>query len=235
MTESDERATTDGLITDRSASRSVYAFDGGPQSVTKLARDSEVAIDFVIGMCVLQTLMLGLFLFVPDRLPEWAYDLNTPHSYLGSTMDELVFLCGGIAFILIGRFTYRAMKNLHTIRSPTATMAPGWTIGWHFVPIANFFQPAIGMSQIYHGSHEIVGEKSRESSPIPLWWVSYLVVNLPVALAVAIGADPVLYFALALVTLVLSVIAGVTLIRIIRRIGERQELFLNGGAAAVFD
>jgi Domain of unknown function (DUF4328) len=235
MSEAVENATTGSEMPDRGVAVAGHAFEGGPRSVTTLARDSEIAIGFTIGMCVVQALLLGLFLFVPGQLPQWAYDLNTPDSAFGSTMDELVLLCGAIAFILIGRFTYRAMKNLHTVGSRTAKMAPIWTIGWHFVPIANIFQPAIGMSQIYHGTHEAVGEQSRDNSPIPLWWIAYLVVNFPVALAIGIDAEPPLYFALAFATLVLSIIAGVTLIRIIRRVSERQEMLLHGGAVTVFD
>lgn len=75
----------------------------------------------------------------------------------------------GITFL---RWIYRANKNLHILSSVPMAFSPGWSIGWYFIPIANFFKPYQAMKEIWLVAHR-GGEKSIEI--LGLWWFLWLV------------------------------------------------------------
>ena len=51
---------------------------------------------------------------------------------------------------------------------------PGWSIGWFFIPIANFWKPYRVMREIWDVSHR---SKITDSSLVGLWWGFWLVSN----------------------------------------------------------
>ena len=179
--------------------------------------------------------LLGAFLVFSNYLPMFMF------SQSGANLN--VVLAGGglytvvtiFAFFFACRFTYRTMRNLHTIRSPVAEISPVWSVGFYFIPFANLVMPANAMSQIYHGTYEAVGEKSRHASPIPLWWAAWLLQGIPGAIpdnTEMVGIPAFLFYA---GSSALGIIAAVMLIRMGSRIAQRQELLKHGGIAHVFD
>ena len=140
-----------------------------------------------------------------------------------------------IAFFCSGRFIYRSMRNLHSIGSPEVKISPGWSVGFYFIPIMNLFKPAIAMSEIYHGSHQAVGEASRHKSPIPYSWTCWLFMDAPEFVADRAGLTGVDAFALYALTTTLGIAAAVFLIRMGHRIAVRQERLQRSGAALIVD
>lgn len=78
---------------------------------------------------------------------------------------------------IIGLWTYRAMKNLRAMGYKT-TVSPGWTIGWHLVPIACTLMPFRGVAQIWRG---YIGGAPTGDDQLPVsmrfWWASWLLGN----------------------------------------------------------
>jgi hypothetical protein len=79
--------------------------------------------------------------------------------------------------IVIGRWTYRAMKNLRSMGYET-TVSPGWAVGWHFIPIALLWMPFRGMAQIWRGSvHGAPIGEAKLPSSMRIWWACWLFGN----------------------------------------------------------
>jgi len=80
-----------------------------------------------------------------------------------------------VCFVLVGRFTFRAMKNLHIANAADADMSPTGTILWHFVPIAFLFKPYSGVAQIWRGSDNLSGETDDVPGIMSLWWAGWII------------------------------------------------------------
>jgi len=210
--------------------------NGRTRSVAAFARYARIGLIFWCIQLALQAVMLAGFYFAPTRMPGVFYEIGGSESLnLAILSDWLIFATAITSFVLVGRFTYRAQKNLFTIHSPVAKMAPGWTVGWYFIPIAAIWQPAIGMSQIYRGSYAAVGEKVPEGSPIRIWWGAWLLMNVPDWFTTVWSDSAVMQYALLLASIGLSIVAAVFLMRILSEVAEKQDLLQRGGVANVFD
>lgn len=206
----------------------------GPRSAMGLFNAMRLSLIAYIVIEAVWRAILFLYLLVPGILPDFMY-APADADFTPVVLIGLVYLgITIIAFFFTCRFTYRTMRNLHTINSPAAEISPVWAVGSYFVPFINLAVPAMAMSQIYHGTHEAVGEKSRDASPIPVWWTCWLLSNIPEAIAERLTLEPLMAFGLYLASGVLGVIAATSLIRMGQRIAERQELLKHGGVANVF-
>lgn len=86
----------------------------------------------------------------------------------------IVFLWSAV---VIGRWTYRAMKNLRAVGYETS-VSPAWTVGWHFIPVALLWMPFRGMAQIWRGSiHGAPTGNNQLPTSMRLWWASWLIGN----------------------------------------------------------
>lgn len=83
-----------------------------------------------------------------------------------------------VAYIINGRWIYRASSNA-AIRVPSAErISPGWAVGWYAVPIANLWKPYTAMKQIWAAS---VGGGKLESPTPPwftIWWLSWIALGI---------------------------------------------------------
>jgi len=210
--------------------------DGKTRSVAGFSRYARIGLILWCVQLALQAVMLAGFYFAPTRLPGVFYEIGGSESLnLAILSDWLIFATALTTFILVGRFTYRAQKNLFTINSPFAKMSPGWTVGWYFIPIAAIWQPFMGMSQIYRGSYAAVGEKVPEGSPLPIWWGAWLLMNVPDWFRTAWAASAMMQYALLIASIALSMTAAIFLMRILADVAEKQTLLQGGGVANVFD
>lgn len=94
-----------------------------------------------------------------------------------------VFL--GVTFL---RWIYRANKNLHVLSSGPMTFSPGWSVGWYFIPIANFFKPYQAMKEIWTIAHR---RAPSGDSILGWWWFLWIVSNFlgRIALKLALRAE----------------------------------------------
>ena len=210
--------------------------DGKTRPVGIFARYARILLIVWCVELLLQSGMVAGLLFAPSSMPGPFYEIGGDERMnLAVLSDWLILLTGIAAFVLVGRFTYRAQKNLFTIGSPHAKMAPGWTVGWYFIPFANFWMPVMGMSQIYRGSQAAVGDKAGAGTLLAVWWGSWLFRGVPSWLAGIWSDSLMMVFLLLMASAVLSIVAGVSLIRIISDVDARQEMLGRGGVATVFD
>ncbi|MEO1323410.1 MAG: DUF4328 domain-containing protein [Pseudomonadota bacterium] len=219
-----------------------HAFIDGPRSVTGLSRWAVYLLAAFIFAeliwCLVSSLLIWLYL--PSTVVPFT------QTQLAS-IDNFIVVSGLIhtllfwsAAILVMRFTFRAMKNLHTIGSNFAEMSPAWAVGWYFVPFANLWQPAKGMSQIYNGTFTAVGESLPGESRIAIWWTFWVISNIATNISMRIsGFDNmgagVASFSFDLASSLFGLLSAWALIRLIRPTAEKQELLKHGSFAQVFD
>lgn len=208
--------------------------DGVARPIGGLAEAARTALIVFVVAVVAQTGILGAYYLYPSILPEIFFDWGGGGFNAGYLFDIAYAGAALTAFIIVGKFSFRAMKNLFTLGSPHTEMPPGWTIGWYFVPIASLWQPVMGMNQIYKGSFAAVGEKPR-GAPLGTWWGGWLLMGVP-EWFMAVWADSyVAQFALSCATAAFACATALTLRLIIGRVAECQALFERGGVATVFE
>ena len=222
---------------------SIHAFADGPKSLSGLFRWTTFALT---GYCIVEALnaLISIFLvwlYLPSTVVP--FNLQTLETIdvgiAAAGISQLVLFW--VSAFLVGRCTYRAMKNLYTINSKHAEMSPGWAVGWYVIPIASLFKPAEGMSQIVHGTRHAVGETSPSNSRIPLWWTFWLLTNISASISGQLSkyADdlPLEITALALggFSSLFGVLSAWALLRVWRPVVRDQELIKHGGVAHIFD
>ena len=74
-----------------------------------------------------------------------------------------------VAFILVGRWIYRASANAHAIGGEL-TITPGWAIGWYFVPLANLVKPFQAMKETWLASHYGSEWGRGDATDLLNWW-----------------------------------------------------------------
>jgi hypothetical protein len=83
------------------------------------------------------------------------------------------------AYVLGGIWMYRAACNVRALGARGFDTTPGWTVGWFFVPIANWFKPFVAMSEIWRASHDPQRWKSATVPPLlGFWWAGWVLTNL---------------------------------------------------------
>jgi hypothetical protein len=147
-----------------------------------------------------------------------------------AVLERLVFF---ICVFFVGRFTYRAMRNLYTVGSMVPEKSPAGTIYWYVVPFANFVVPASAMSEIYRGSIEETG-RVHKSNLVGYWWTAWLV-SLAAAIVSNSRYTPIDVLGIAVtISLLFSGLAALLLRVLIQRIAAAQQVIMQTGAAQIF-
>ncbi|MEZ5997157.1 MAG: DUF4328 domain-containing protein [Hyphomonas sp.] len=213
-----------------------HAFENGrTRSVAGLARYARLSLAVAIVMMALGAVAIALYTFAPDVLPDIFYQWGEGDFNAGYLLDWGYTASVIVAFVCVGRFTYRAMKNLHTLGNEYAHMPPGWTVGWYFIPLASLWQPVMGMSQIWRGSHQAAGEPQPSMQLLTVWWAAWILQSVPDLLAGLWEGSDLLVVLLYAASSVLTAVAAGALYVIIGRIAALQDTFERGGVASVFE
>ncbi|MEL7110012.1 MAG: DUF4328 domain-containing protein [Pseudomonadota bacterium] len=218
-------------------------FENGPRSLLGLFKWTRAGL---FGFIIAESLLvLAALLLIWWYLPSTTVNLSVTQLDIFSWTLTILGLAQAAVFwfcvVLVGRFTFRAMKNLYTAGSSFPEMSPRWAVGWYFVPIANLWQPAKGMSQIYHGTYQAVGETEPEKSRIAPWWTCWILTNLLANVAfrtsggVSNMTPGITSFSFDAASSFTGALSAVFLLRLLKPIAVKQELFKHGGIAQVFD
>ncbi len=161
---------------------------------------------------------------------------GNPHAWASlETADQVSAISGAIYLlaylacaIIIGRWIYRVNKNAWQI-SDHMTVSPGWNIGFFFIPILNLFRPFRGIRETWQASH---APHDPDGEPVPgmmrLWWGAWLISAALGHLSFRLGLraqtlDDFLEIAyIDLVGTAVDLVAGLTLLWIIRRLTDVQ-------------
>jgi hypothetical protein len=87
-----------------------------------------------------------------------------------------VVITTGVVFLM---WIHRANRNARGLGAEEMTFSPGWSVGWFFIPIANFWKPYQAMKQIWQAS---ANPSDWQSQPVPTlvsnWWALWVFSNL---------------------------------------------------------
>lgn len=142
----------------------------------------------------------------------------------------LMFTCA----FLVGRFTFRAMKNIYTVRSPVPDMSPIGTVLWYLVPFANFVKPSQGVHEIYQGSFEEAGLPVKNGA-VSKWWAAWIISVIAGMVSNFSYASSAVVFGAVIIWVIAAAIAAVLLRGIINEVTEAQEAMIVGGRVSAFD
>lgn len=82
-------------------------------------------------------------------------------------------------FVLVARGFYRAKANAHVLAPDEMTISPGWSIGWHFVPVANLVMPYLAVREAWRASARAARrDEEVETRLLPAWWGLWLGTNI---------------------------------------------------------
>ncbi len=131
---------------------------------------------------------------------------------------------------------YRAHSNLYALMPTNLEFSSGWTVGWWFIPFANLVKPFQAVREVWWESDPEVPEgqsfltSSLHSAPtyMVFWWFAWLASNIASNIAGRVydpeSLDTVIPSGIAfLIAGILSVIAAVLAIYVVRDITSRQE------------
>jgi hypothetical protein len=79
-----------------------------------------------------------------------------------------------VAFIVVGfvflKWIYRVNSNCHGFGAQGMKFSAGWSIGYYFIPIANWYRPYQAMKEIWKVSTNPINWENGNGSPLLGWW-----------------------------------------------------------------
>tara|TARA_R110000772_G_scaffold221642_1_gene332059 strand:+ start:632 stop:1345 length:714 start_codon:yes stop_codon:yes gene_type:complete len=230
----------EGYMPKRLTRPSEYAYEKGCRPVGKFADFLSVAlIIYAIVSALLATSLLYTF-FDSRMMDANAIEMATEDDWpllLASVSFFLFYAAERILFVIcafgVGRFTFRAMANLYTVRSAVPDMSPGSTVFWYFVPFANFVMPANAMSEIHHGSIAETGSLNT-SSLVSWWWSAWLGFTILSTVSNLTSNYLILSVSTTCLASLSGAAAALILRRLVRRIRSAQDQFTQGDLADTF-
>ena len=184
----------------------------------------------IVGFLVINP--VAFMAFAADDASYAATDTELALS-LGLSSLYLVYMgawlvCG----FLVLRWTFRAQRNLRLLDREEAQMAPGWAVGWYFVPLANLWKPLEGMQQIRDGSFLAANRYPEDGPQLAGWWAVWLgaLVAGRISTADEWTASAAAGWWFEAASLALFALAAFLLIGITRRITEAQTTVIQASA-----
>ena len=140
----------------------------------------------------------------------------------------------GFAFVLSVIFfciwTNKSMKNAWALREDAAlpTMAPGWAVGYYFIPILMLWKPFEGMKEIW----QVTFQGERELGLLRWWWGFWLLSNFADNIGIKLPTETFEELAVSCfydgVTTLLAIGAGILVIQIVAQVTEKQMEHFGG-------
>lgn len=134
------------------------------------------------------------------------------------------------------RWQLRAAHNLRAFSGRPYRFTPGWTIGWHFIPIFNFFKPYQAMKEIFKASDPLVPPddvswRKSYSAPIVAWWWGLCLANgffiFIVAVTARLPSESIVPYSVGAAGLLASLSLCLTAAAMIRAIDRNQRRRAN--------
>jgi hypothetical protein len=171
----------------------------GYRSPQGLARLAVVGLVFAFFAELFSLLAEGGRLSIVNRAINHetlsAGEANTSDDIVrASALIGLAVLIGCAATFLV--WLFRIVANNHALGARALRFTPGWSVGWWFIPIANFVRPF----QVVAESWRAADPRQPRSSPdgraasrvsplVVVWWIAFIVGNVIARFSVATGPD----------------------------------------------
>ena len=147
-------------------------------------------------------------------------------------LDLVVYLLTALVFCF---WIHRAHYNLRALAARGLHFSPGWAVGWFFVPFWNLVRPYQVMKEIWQASdpeadptHDAAWTRAPVSPLVPLWWASFLIMNLSARVADRLLASAEAHDAfvtaesVSLAADILAIAAAAFAIALVTRLNARQ-------------
>ena len=141
---------------------------------------------------------------------------------LGSALAFLLSLV--VTAVLVWRFMSRANSNVRAFGTEELKFTPNSVIWWWFVPIMNLFKPQHAMDEIYKASFHTKNQTLDPKKTAPLvekWWACWLISGFVANIGMNMGSE-VVGLATSVCSSILSLFAGIFLIKLVKEIQEHQ-------------
>lgn len=140
----------------------------------------------------------------------------------------LVILVTVTSAVLTLCWIYRMCHNAR-VRAKFMEYTPGWSVGWFFIPVANFWKPYQAIKEIWGESARQAGPQGREGGVLlggwwTLWILSSMVgyASLRATMAIKDVDDALLANGIGLIESVISLPLDVVFLLIVRRLFSMQ-------------
>lgn len=149
-----------------------------------------------------------------------------------SILDFIVYLATALAFCF---WIHRAYHNLGALAARGLHFSAGWAVGWFFVPFWNLVRPYQVMKEIWQASDprtdpadETAWMRAPLPALVPLWWASFLTMNLSATIAARLMGDAETHGAfvtadsVSIAADILALAAGAIAIALVTGLSARQ-------------
>lgn len=157
--------------------------DAAPESLVAAAvgyRDQGTRLSIIavlLGLYVLTSLAAMWSCMAANEVVPAVFAILEPREFGTEGLDDL-FVASAVVYLFcaigIGAFLVRANHNARALAGPDHGMitSPGWTVGWFFVPFANWVRPYQAVKEIWTVS------QPERSGPLPAWWALWLIMSV---------------------------------------------------------
>lgn len=91
-------------------------------------------------------------------------------------LSLLLFIVQAISILM---WIYRANSNVRQLGVMNMEFSPGWSIGYYFIPLLNFWVPYQAMKEIYRCSQTVSHQPEKMGEGIlALWWFLWISSNI---------------------------------------------------------
>ena len=204
----------------------------------KLTATLCILLKITIGVTVVAVLAGFYRYYSYSTLPSDvdANEIMLPVDHVNDVLALVQIVLVIIAGITFLRWTYRSNTNLRALSGESMRFTPGWSVGWHFIPIANLWKPYQVMKEIWKVSHK---GASTTHSVVGWWWALWIIANYIAGMAInsVEHADDASGYAASALSFIISdgldMILYVVTLAIVTRIGiaYSQNIVEQTGAA----
>lgn len=188
-----------------------------------------VAAVSIAATCLTSFAFDGAQLALGKKLDDASDPELTSALVVGGT-GLLLVVAHVMAAIFFCVWVYRAAENLRAFGRSGLQFTPGWCVGWFFIPFASLVKPFQALSEVWRasdprapsGDDPYTWMASSRSGLLPLWWATWLIGNLFANVSARID-DSATAGSVGLAGSVVSLVAGIACIAMMRGIGARQE------------
>jgi len=134
--------------------------------------------------------------------------------------------------VMVLTWIYRACRNALSL-APDLPLSPGWAVGWYFVPIAALWKPFAALALAWRGSVAPSAWRTESAPSIfGWWWAFWITSGVAGFLAGLVGRmraedTSTARYGLLMTSTVLGALAALLLMRIVRRLSDRQATTLG--------
>lgn len=162
-----------------------------------------------------------------------AEDASLPAAFalLGAAaITVAVNLAACVIFLM---WLHRAATNVRAFGHQGLEFTPGWCVGWWFVPFAHLVKPLRAMQEVWRasdpdalnaldGGYDWTWRKSPLAATMGAWWGAWIISGILDRVSGKID-DPATGGAIGITAALVSGIAAVLLVPIMRQLAARQE------------